>query len=330
MFDSSPTPVLSTVPRSGTWFLRYSISFLCHLDRGGRIDDRLTGRVFGAESGPLFDYQHFRGGPLFRVRGTLPVDNLFIGHTVCPGFGALGRNLEWWARGKFHVPGYDYFHEDANHRYTPVDLAPRRYTPVRVSAMERAAGRGRGGRIALVYRNPIDQAASYYRYCQEHRDPAYSMVAGRPLSGMPFRDYLFELGLPSYARQFISFQEMAARHPGHVKLMPYERLVVHPVEAVAALLDHFAGSRRDWTHLADAVWLARREHMKAIESDLGRSLDGTRRDGGSHIRRDPTKAEGRGDLKLRHEALTMLEGLGVQTGLLDWPAAAVPVVASAA
>jgi hypothetical protein len=156
------------------------------------------------------------------------------------------------------------------------------------------------------------------------------MADGRPLAGLPFRDYLFQFALPSYARQFISFQEMAARHPAHVKLMPYERLAVRPLEAMAGLLDHFAGARRDWPWLADAVWLARRDHMKAIEALLGRSLDGTRREGGSHIRRDPTKAEGRGDLKLRREALAMLESLGVQTALFDWPAAAVPTVASAA
>ncbi|MFO1160165.1 MAG: hypothetical protein U1E60_15090 [Reyranellaceae bacterium] len=330
MFDRSSTPILSTVPRSGTWFLRYTISFLSHLERGGRIEDRLTGHVYGCESGPAFDFERFRGGPLFRVRGALPVDNLFIGHTVCPGFAGLGRNLGWWAEGTFHVPGYDYFHEGMNYRYTPVDLAPNRYTPIRVPAMEREARRGRGGRIALVYRNPIDQAASYYRYCQEHRDIAYCMVNGRPLTVVPFRDYLFKYGLPSYARQFISFQEMAARHPDHVKLMAYERMVVHPVAAVAALLDHFAGARRDWQWLTDAVFLARRDHMKTIEKQLGRSLDGTRRTGGSHIRRDPTKAEGRGDLKLRREALDMLEDLGVQVDLFEFPVAEVPAVASAA
>jgi hypothetical protein len=158
---------------------------------------RLTGRVVGPASGAAFDFEGFRGGPLFRVRGTLPMENLFIGHTVCPGFGTLGRNLGWWAEGRFHVPGYDYFHEGMNYRYTPVDLALQRYAPVRIAAMERAASRGRGGRIALVYRNPIDQAASYYRYCQEHRDPAYSMVDSRPLSRLPFRDYQFRFGLPS-------------------------------------------------------------------------------------------------------------------------------------
>jgi hypothetical protein len=330
MFDRSPTPILSTVPRSGTWFLRYSIAFLSHLARGGQIEDRLTGRVHGAVTGPAFAFEHFRGGPLFHVRGILPVDNLFIGHAVCPGFADLGRNLGWWAEGCFHVRGYDYFHEGMNYRYTPVDLAPSRYTPVRVPAMERAARRGRGGRIALVYRNPIDQAASYYRYCQDHTDPAYCMIEGRPLDCVPFREYLFVYALPSYARQFISFQEMAARHPAHVKLLPYERMIVHPVEALAGLLDHFAGARRDWPWLSDAVWLARREHLKAIESELGRSLDGTRREGGSHIRRDGTKAEGRGDLKLRREALAVLEDLGVQVDLFDWPVAAVPPVASAA
>lgn len=323
-------PVLSTIPRSGTWFLRYSIAFLCHLDRGGRIEDRLTGRVVGSVLGPAFDFERFRGGPLFRVRGTLPADNLFIGHTVCPGFAALGRNLAWWSQGQFHVPGYDYFHEGMNYRCTPVDLAPRRDTPVHVAAMERAAGRGRGGRIALVYRNPIDQAASYYRYSKEHRDPVYSMVEGRPLFGLPFRDYLFRFGLPSYARQFISLQEMAARHPAHVKLMPYEGLMAHPVDAVSALLDHFAAARREWPWLADAVWLARREHMVAIEAELGRSLDGTRPQGGSHIRRDPTKAEGRGDLELRGEALAMLEELGVDTGLFQFPLTEVRAIASAA
>jgi hypothetical protein len=112
---------------------------------------------------------------------------------------------------------------------------------------------------------------------------------------------------------------MAARHPAHVKLMAYERLVVHPVDAVACLLDHFAGARRDWPWLADAVWLARRDHMKAIEAKLGRSLDGTRREGASHIRRDPTKAEGRGDLELRQQVLTALENLGVQTNLFEFP-----------
>src|SRR5262245_60926690 len=81
-------PMLATIPRSGTWFLRYAIAFLCHLERGGQVRDRLTRRIVGTPSGPDFDFTRFKGGPLFFVSGTFPADHLFIGHTVCPGFSA--------------------------------------------------------------------------------------------------------------------------------------------------------------------------------------------------------------------------------------------------
>ena len=292
MFRVFGLPILATVPRSGTWFLRYAISFLCHLDRGGRIDDRLTGRPFGDPSGPSFDFESFRGGPLFRVRGTLPDDHLFVGHTVCPGFATSG--VDWWAATPFHVPGYDYFHEGMNYQYTPVDLAPYRYTPVRVPALEHSAKRGNGRPIVLVYRNPLDQAVSYFRYGQNHKEAAYNSINGRPLAAVALRDYLFQSALPSYAKQFISFQTLAEQYPSRVHLVPYERLIAQPVDVLAGILDHLSGASRERTMLADAVWLARREHMKAIEAELGRSLDGTRIDRGSHISQiSPGRADAR-------------------------------------
>jgi hypothetical protein len=203
MSSVSSLPILATVPRSGTWFLRYAVSFLCHLDRGGQVADRLTGRIFGDPSGPAFDLRSVRGGPLFRVRGTLPDDHLFIGHTVCPGFAA--SDVDWWHATPFHVPGYDYFHEGMDYPNTPVDLAEYSCTPVDVSEMERAARRGRGRPIGLVYRNPLDQAVSYFRYSQNHKDTTYNSVNGKPLAAMALREYLFDCALPSYAKQFISF-----------------------------------------------------------------------------------------------------------------------------
>lgn len=97
-------PVLSTIPRSGTWFLRYAISFLSHLDRGGRIDDRITGKVAGHSSGTPFDFRRFAGGPLFRVRSTMRSEHMFIGHTVCPGFSGLAGDYAWWAKTPFTFP----------------------------------------------------------------------------------------------------------------------------------------------------------------------------------------------------------------------------------
>jgi hypothetical protein len=320
MFRVSGLPILSTVPRSGTWFLRYSISFMCHLERGGRIDDRLTHRIFGDPSGPAFDLQSFRGGPLFHVRGTLPDDRLFIGHTVCPGFTA--SDVDWWDSTPFHIPGYDYFHEGMNYRYTPIDLAKHRYTPVRVRAMERAARRGRGRPIVLVYRNPLDQAVSYFHYSQNHKDSSYNSVNGRPLATVALRDYLFECALPSYAKQFISFQALAERYPAQVRLVPYERLMAQPIDVLACILNHLSGAPRLWPTLADAVWLARREHMKVIEKELGRSLDGTRINRGSHISQtNPNRSDARIDEQTRAEAVAFLDRLRVDTGLFDWPLA---------
>ena len=134
------------------------------------------------------------------------------------------------------------------------------------------------------------------------------------------RDYLFESALPSYAKQFISFQALAERHPGQVRLVPYERLMAQPVEVLAGILDHLSGAPRERPALADAVWLARREHMKAIEKELGRSLDGTRIDRGSHITQvTPGRSDPRIDERTRSEAMAFLDRRGLDIGLFEWP-----------
>ena len=314
MFAAYKLPVLSTIPRSGTWFLRYAISFLCHLEAGGRIDDRLTGKIIGNPFGPRFDFGRFRGGPLFKVGNTLPADHLFIGHTVCPGFEP--EAIKWWAQTPFHVPGFDYLHEGMNYRYTPVELAPYEFAPINGKALEKAARKGTGGRIVLVYRNPLDQIASYLHYSREHVSLAYNAFRGRPLRTVSLRDYMFGGALASYARQFISFQQQARRYPDLVRLVAYERLMDHPVETLAAILDHLAGAPRDHAVLADAVHLARSDHMKAIEAELGRSLDGTRMGRGSHIQRTKTDLP---DSKMREQAVAYLRLLGIDTGLFEWP-----------
>ncbi len=309
-------PILSTIPRSGTWFLRYAISYLCHLERGGRIDDRPTGKVFGEPRGPTFDYSRFKGGPLFRVRGTLPATHLFIGHTVCPGFDSIAGEVKWWSETKFHVRGYDLFHEGFDYRETPVDLARYDNAPLKVDVLERSAARGRAAPIALVYRNPLDQAASYFRYCLEHRNPSYNQLNGRPLADVDFRDYLLTAALHSYAKQFVSFQMLAKKYPHLVHFLPYERLMADPTAALGKLLDHLAGAPRPRPLLADAVWLARRDHMKEVEKGLGRSLDGTRKGLGSHMR--PGRNSASVDERTRDDAFARLRDMGIETGLFEW------------
>jgi hypothetical protein len=317
----SSLPILATIPRSGTWFLRYTLAFLAHLDRGGRIDNRVTGRTAGDTSGAPFDFARFSGGPLFCVRGTLPTDHIFVGHTVCPGFAATLSRRSPWHHTSFHVPGYDYLHEGLNYRYTPVELAPYRYAPLRVAALERAARKGRGERIALVYRNPVDQAASYYWYCQNHKDAAYNSIDGRSLSGIAFQTYLFGSALRSYAKQFVSYQQMAVRYPALVRLFPYEALMRDPLRGMTAILDHLAGTSCARPALADAVRLAQREHLKAVERELGRSLDGTRPDRVGHMRHAFQRAtDSQWSAATLGQAVDMLASLGVNTTLIEWPA----------
>lgn len=314
-------PILATIPRSGTWFLRYAVSFLIHLDRGGRVEDRVTREIVGRPSGVSFDFHRFQGGPLFLSHRSLPSEHLFIGHTVCPGFANIAGDFAWWPKADFHVPGYDYLHDDLNYAYTPVDLAPEiAYAPLSVPALERAASAGHSAPLALVYRNPVAQAASYFRYCIGHESPAYNMLEGRSLAQVPFRDYLFGSALPSYAKQFVSFQAVAERHPGLVRFVPYECLVARPIEVLADLLNHLLGtSRSDWRNLHLAVQLARREHLRAIEAELGRSLDRTRIGNGSHMRH--VRFEDAFDGSLREETIRRLRWMGIDAGYFVWPAA---------
>ncbi len=318
-------PILATIPRSGTWFLRLVVSFLCCLDGGGAVADRLTGEIHGNRSGKRFDIRQMHGGPLFGVGASLPVEHLFIGHAVCPGFSAVAHKVDWWARGDFHAPGFDYFHAGLNYAYTPVDFdAGRRYLPVDVAALDAAPWADRDHRTALVYRNPIDQAESHYHFLGAHIDPAMRSFQGQPLGEVGFRRFLFEAALPAYARQFISFQRMAAERPGQVALVAYEHLTANPERVMPELLNHLGAlgdnSRRTWPLLPQAIHLARKEHVRALEKELGHSLDGER-PGDSHLRRNgaPELAEQLGP-GLRNEALDYLASMGVDTGRIAFAA----------
>ncbi|WP_422003234.1 hypothetical protein [Reyranella sp.] len=324
--DERNIPVLATIPRSGTWFLRYAISFLAHLQRGGRITDQLTGTVFGRRWGAEFNFRDFEGGPLFEQAGLRGVDYMFIGHCVCPGFRSSEPVTTPWNSLGFHVRGYDYFGEGwdyANIGVEPIGSRGRRHHVfVDHREMEVGALLGRF-RAALVYREPIEQAASYKWYSAQHRDPAFRYFRGEPVAGMSFEKYLLECALPSYAKQFLSFQRMAQDFPAAVRLIRYADLMADSRKVVAGLLDHLLGEghRRDF--LEDAIHLARRDHLRAIEEGMGKSLDGTGALQRGHIRgaRDDARS---GDRALRRQAMDFLSELGVDTSLFEDSTASSP------
>lgn len=319
--DSTPHILnyLSTIPRSGTWFLRYAVSFVCHMHRGGWVRDRVTGERFGDPKGPDFDFKSFNGGPLFYSAEVFSPKFLFMGHTVCPGFSRIAGKAAWWRETAFHLPGYDYFRQGFDYRFTPVNLGPEIHTNLREEDIEEAPWQDARIRIALVYRNPLDQAASYYHYCINHSNASYSVLRDRPLADMPFADYLFDYALPSYAKQFLSFQEMAGHLPQSVRLFRYEDTVGGEGAHVLPLLEHLGllpSVRR--TMVCEAAHLARSEHLKRIEKEIGHSLDSFQSKGGTHMRHGASWTS-LFDAAMQSQAQACLHGLGVDTSFIAWP-----------
>lgn len=311
-------PTIACVPGGDVWFLRFSLGFLSHLNQGGRIEDRLRGRVVGDPAGRPFKFDHLRGGPLQWAPDLVPSGHVFIGHSICPGFSKIAARFSWWQATPFCAPGYDYFHDGFNYAQVPVDLAPHAFAEVSLRGVEAAAWAKSAQRSILLYSDPFEQAASYFNYSRSHPAPAYNTLAGRRLTDWKFRDYLLDHALPSYAKAFISYQAMANEVPGSVIILPHRGLRERPVETLASILNHLAGQPRDWPLLPDAVDLARREHMAAVEIALGRPLDRKRRG------RAVATSDADGKVKpedidqgVRREGVAVLASLGMESQYLS-------------
>jgi hypothetical protein len=332
---STLLPILSTVPRSGTWFIRYSISFCCHLKRGGHITDRITGQSYGDPAGPPFDFENFRSGPLFALPPGAGFEHLFIGHTVCAGFAQIASQVPWWSDTAFHALGYDYLHDGLRdglvYSRTPVEMGRRREVPIFPEAIDAAPWRDPRQRMALIYRNPVSQARSFFQYEKNHINPVRRSFKGQKLEELDFADYLLRAALPSYAKQFVTYQKMQEYLPGQVMLVPYEHLMTNPAATLARLLVFLTGDKRfDSVELRHAVHLARQDHLRVVEQELNRSLDGTRR-AGSHIQRLRTRDSRASDIDaaLYARVSQWLSEHDIAPTRFVWPETVMPLTATA-
>lgn len=317
-------PILCTVPRSGTWFLRYSVSFFFHLRRGGRITDRLTGQSYGDPAGPPFDFASFMGGPLFAAGPDFASNQLFIGHTVCPGFSRIADKVPWWHDTPFHVRGYDYLHGGLDYDFTPIDLGRRRFASISPERLEDLVWEDARQRMVLVYREPVAQAESFFQFSKGHAVPDHRRWGDRPLEELSFREYLLEAALPSYAKQFASYSYMAACLPDQVKLVPYETLTARPGRTLASILGFLAGrSGFNSIEIGLAVHLARQQHLQAVERELKRPLGGDQGSSGSHIQSRVGERPPR-DAALYADVARRLVERGMALHHFVWPQAAFP------
>lgn len=307
-------PVVACVPGTDVWFLRFTFAFLSHLQQGGHVVDRLSGRCIGDPAGPSFNFDHVSGGPLLWAPDLVPFRHLFIGHTVCPGFNRISSEISWWASTPFSTPGYDYLHDGMNYGHVPVDLGPHAFVSVSVGDVDAAAWTHTGQRMVFVYGDPVEQAVGYYDYCRNQVRPAHSRLGERPLADWPFHEYLFQHALPSYAKMFVSYQAMAEAVPGAVHIVAEDALRAEPSRILSSVLSHLKLDRWQPAMIDAVVDLSRREHIMAIEREIGRRLTSTRGSRKAATGSVSERAVGAArDPSLRREALTLLASLGVNT-----------------
>lgn len=305
---------MGCVPGVDVWFLRFAFAFLAHLQQGGHVVDRLSGRCVGNPAGPSFNFDHVSGGPLLWAPDLVPSHHLFIGHTVCPGFDRIASQFHWWESTPFSAPGYDYLHDGINYAHVPVDLAPHAFVSVSVDDVDAAAWSDAGLRMVLVYGDPIQHAIGCFTNSRNQRRAANGSTGERPALERTFHEYLLERALPSYAKMFISYQAMAKAAPGAVHIVAEDALRAEPARILSSLLSHLRLERWQSAPIDAVADLARRDHIMAVERELGRSLTGSRssRNKAAGIEQEPVARAAR-DPGLRREALTSLATMGVDT-----------------
>lgn len=324
-------PVVACVPGTDVWFLRFTFAFLSHLQQGGHVVDRLSGRCVGNPAGPSFNFDHVSGGPLLWAPDLLPSRHLFIGHTVCPGFNRISTEFSWWAGTPFSARGYDYFHDGVNYGHVPVDLGPHASVPVSVGDIDAAAWTHTGQRMVFVYGDPIEQAVGGFNHSRNQARSAHSQLGERPLVDWPFHEYLFRHALPSYAKIFISYQAMAQAVPGAVHIVAEDVLRAEPARILSSVLSHLKLDHWQSGMIDAVVDLSRREHIMAIEREIGRRLTssrGSRRTATGSVSETVVRAAR--DPSLRREGLTLLASLGVNTAYFQASPVPAPFQADAA
>jgi hypothetical protein len=313
-------PVVACIPGVDVWFVRFAFAFLAHLRQGGHVVDRLNGQCIGNPAGPAFNFDHVSGGPLLWAPDLDPSHHLFIGHTVCPGFGRISSQYDWWASTPFSAPGYDYLHDGINYAHVPVDLGPHAFVSVSVDDVDAAAWTDARQTMVLVYGDPLQHAVGCFTNSRNSGRGTKGQFSGRSPMDWTFHEYLLERALPSYAKIFISYQAMAQAAPGAVQIVAEDALRADPARMVPSLLSHLRLDRWQTGEIDLVADLCRREHVLAIEREIGLSLTGSR-GGRTRTTGSVSEAVARAarDPHLRREALTSLESMGVDTAYFEAP-----------
>lgn len=233
---------IGTVPRSGTWYLSLVLRFYNELSQGKPL------------SVPS------RGQNYVQSQVALGVDHIAVFHAICPGFrNYRGPYRQAWERLTFFTDGFDVhrsFMETTQHLLDPASNP--------------------NARIGYQYRNPLDQAVSFYNHARRTNRLGQDMQAfSNP------RDFYLKTGLDSYIKQFLSYKVMQEQYPEQVKLFRYEDLIASPKPTLVTLLrflGHDPSSEACQARLDFALEQTSIDSVKKIEQILGHSLADDQKD----------------------------------------------------
>jgi hypothetical protein len=129
-----------------------------------------------------------------------------------------------------------------------------------------------------VYRNPLDQAVSFFSHSLKQKDERhryYSDEEGRSVPIESVKEYIHKVGLESYIKQFLTYLVMHDRYPRRILMLSYESLLQDPQTHFATILDHFGHdveSMGSQNAFIEALRLSSMDSMKRLENSIWRSL----------------------------------------------------------
>ena len=250
--------LISTMPRSGTWYIRYFFHFYHHLLLG--------------QSNIHVDIKNDHSEtPVFVRDNTIGLDAMSILHVICPGFSCYqGKYRKFWDELTFPDMGYDQSQRFVGYIRrgkfrVPVD---RLFNPTLNENV----------RIAYFYRNPLDQAVSTFNHIQNHKTQGHRYYIdhqGNMTLMSNVSEFIHHVGLEAYIKQFLTFKIMKDLYSDNILLLKYENLIRNPKPTFLSVLTHFGHDVEDSNHLKKvemALLLSSKKSLKKIENRIGHSL----------------------------------------------------------
>lgn len=244
--------LIGTMPRSGTWYHHYFFYFYDLFLQGFSAAQILEkAKISPPNLTPIQNYGNSFG-----------VDIFLVAHMICPGFENYnGKYRKDWQSLRFYVDGFNYGSNVIKNHMTVFDPE-----------------QNPNARVVYVYRNPLDQAVSFYNHSMHHKESKHRYFLDQQESSIRIdsvKKYILQVGIDAYIKQFITYQIMGKLYPEQILLLSYEGLMRDPKSHFKSILSHFGNDTESLMHqtaFTEALKLSDRNSMKNFENSLGRSL----------------------------------------------------------